>query len=333
MLVFTSDYVERLRERWKSRKERDWPLIVRIALQDRRQDDRDRIEAYVDRLHPDDHAKIIRSLQSEKQFGTAFGELIVGQLLGNVGLAPRYEPELVTAAGKRTPDWYVGGSFPFVCDVFTAGLPQERDADEKSLREIEARLSEIRAAYTVRLEVPSAGDLDAGGRRNVASRTAQWLATKPQKGESIVIGNAIVEVMLLGGVHVVVIPTEPMHVVETPTKLRENFEEKTKRYAPLGFPVIAAAVKHPLAETDAIEVEDVLLGQIAIVSRETTSGRIVSRTERLPNGIFASRPELSAAVWIEPHHLPEPVVQMWNNPAANKPIPENLLRLLTAATM
>jgi hypothetical protein len=158
--VFTQTYVEVLRRRWSSRQERDWPLITRIGLLHHRDDDRKRIEEYVGRLHPADQPKMIRNLQSEKQFVTAYGELLVGQLLANAGFTPRYEPEFVTATGKRTPDWYLDGCAPVVCDVFTAGLQQRRDADETSLREIEARLSEVRAPYIIGLEIENAGDID-----------------------------------------------------------------------------------------------------------------------------------------------------------------------------
>ncbi len=333
MPVFAEAYLEKLRRRWSTRDERDWPLVARIALLDYRSDDRDWIEASVDQMHPADQPKMIQNLQTEKQFITAYNELVVGQLFANLGLNPRYEAEFETANGKRTPDWYLGGSTPIVCDVFTAGLVQARDADETSVREIEARLSEIKAAYTIGLQVENGGDIDPRGRRDITTGATQWLAAQPQQGDTLRIGRALLEVMLVGGDRVDVITMEPMHIVETPPKLAENFDEKTKRYAPLGLPLVAAAVKHHRAEIHIEDVEDTLLGKLVYVSRETASGRIVEGEERVPNGIFSSRPDLSAAIWIEPHHLPEPVIKVWVNPSANRPVPTDLLKRLTTATL
>lgn len=304
MHVFTPTYLHRLGARWSARAEQDWPLIARIALHDDRKDDRDRIEAYVSRLHIADQPKMVRNLQSEKQFITAYGELLIGELLANAGMTPRYEPELRTAAGICTPDWYLDGCDPIVLDVFTAGLQQQRDADETSLREIESRFAAVRAGYMISLEVENAASVDSRGRKDLVRRAAEWLSLPRRKGDTVRIGAAMLEVLFVGGTRLDVITTESIHIITTPAKLAENFEEKAKRYAPLGFPVIAGAVKHHRAEIKATDVEDVLFGQLAYVSRETVTGRIVGQTERLADGVFARRPELSAAIWMEPYRLP-----------------------------
>jgi hypothetical protein len=222
---------------------------------------------------------------------------------------------------------------PMICDVFTAGLVQQRDADETALREIEARLAQIPEAYTIKLEVEDAANIDAGGRKKLSAAFARWLSAGRTKGDAASIGNATIEVLLVGGHRLDVITAEPVHIVETPSKLAENFEEKAKRYAPFGLPVIAAAVKHNRAETDATEVEDVLYGQLAYVSRETSTGQIIGRTERLPGGVFACRRELSAAIWIEPFHLPAPIIHVWDNPIANFAVAPFHLERLRSATL
>jgi hypothetical protein len=93
------------------------------------------------------------------------GELLIGQLLANAGMTPRYEPELRTASGVCTPDWYLGGCSPVLLDVFSAGLHQQRDVDETPLREIEARLASVQARYMISLEIESAPMLDPRGRK------------------------------------------------------------------------------------------------------------------------------------------------------------------------
>lgn len=328
MLVFTTEYLDNLKRRWASRPENEWPLVVRIALQDHRDDDRARIEEYARELDSADQPKIARNLQSEKQFITTYGELLIGHVLAAAGLRPRYEPELRSSKGPCTPDWYLDGCSPVVCDVFTAGLLQQRDADETALRDIEARLAAIGGGYMLRLEVEDASSLDPRGRKEFAAEVERWLQSGVRKGDTIRVGPATLEVLLVGGNRLDLLTTESMHIVQTPAKLSENFEEKAKKYAPLGFPVMAAAVKHHRAEIDETDVEDVLLGQLAYVSRETSSGQIVGRIERLDDGVFAARPELSAAMWLEPHHLPEPVLRVWDNPSPSKAIPGDVLKML-----
>ncbi|MBV9493152.1 MAG: hypothetical protein JOZ54_02815, partial [Acidobacteria bacterium] len=139
------------------------------------------------------------------------------------------------------------------------------------------------------------------------------------------IGAATLEVLDIGGARVDVLTSEAVHIVETPAKLAENFEEKAKKYAPLGHPVLAAAVKHYRAEINVTDVEDILFGELAYVSRQTMSGEIIGRTERLPDGVFAAQPELSAAIWLEPYRLPQPLLAVWENPARCNRIPDQVL--------
>jgi hypothetical protein len=89
----------------------------------------------------------------------------------------------------------------------------------------------------ISLEIENASTLDPRGSKDLVSRVAEWLRVPRQKGGAV------------------------------------RFGEKKKRYASLGFPMIAAAVKHHRAEIDEIDVEDVLLGRLSYVSRETASGK------------------------------------------------------------
>jgi hypothetical protein len=329
--VFSQTYIAELQRRWSATPPNGRPLIARIALEDHRQDDRERIEKYIRRLHPDDVPKMTSLLRN--QFETTYGELIVAQVMMNAGFSPRYEPAVRWAAGTLTPDWFMGGCSPWVCDAFTAGLTEDRNAHETSLREIEARLKAIRAPYTVKLEIVDATIFDSRSRKHFALEVQRWLETRPSVGDSIVLGDAQIEVTVLGGNHVDVITIEPMHIIVTPASLAKNFEAKAKRYAPLNRPVVAAAVKHFRAEIDTVDVEDVLLGTLAYVSAETPTGKIVGRTQRLNDGVFAQRLDLSGAIWINPYRLTQPVVRFWSNPAARWELPDGALKRLAVASL
>lgn len=329
--LFTSVYFDELQRRWLETPPHGRPLIARIALDDHRQDDRERIERFIERLHPDDAPRMASLLRS--QFEATYGELIVAQVMINAGFSPRYEPSVRWAGGVLTPDWFIGGCAPWVCDAFTAGLTDDRNAHETALREIEARLTGIAAPYTVRLEIADAAGLDSRLRKQFALKAQRWLDTRPSVGDSIVIGDARIEVAVAGGTHVDVMTIEPMHIVVTPSSLAKNFEAKAKRYAPLNLPVVAAAVVHFRAEIDTVDVEDVLFGTLAYVSGENSTGKIVGRTQRLNDGVFAKRPDLSGAIWINPYRLTQPVVRFWSNPAARWQLPTDSLKRLAVASL
>lgn len=328
MTVFDTAVTDRLTRRWASQPERDWPTLVRVALLDHRAEDREMIEAYVDRLHPDDRARFVTNLLNEKQFLATLGELVVGEAFARAGERPRYEPEISTQSGVCTPDWLLVGPETIACDVFTAGLQRTIDADQTSLRELEERLTSIREPYVLKLEVDRASELTPRDRKHIALAVARWLSSRPAIATCRVFAAARFEVMSTGGNYVSVITADPMHIVETPSSVRRNFIEKAKKYGVLNVPLIVAAVKHNRAELESIDVENVLFGEEVYVSR--SSG--VAGIARLPGGVFPTCPELSAAMWLEPFHLP-PVIRLWRNSVAARPIAADLASRVAAVEL
>lgn len=326
MTVFTPDYISTLRDKWESRAEHEWPLIARIALLEDRCDDRALIEECVAQLDPADQPKITHNLRLPKQFLTTFGELLIGDILVRAGTFPRYELSLNASSGPRTPDWLIETPTRVVCDVFTAGQDEDRNAHETSLAELEARLKCIQRSYFLRLEVSNADELDAGDRKTIAIAVENWLSTNPPEGEIFAIGSATVEVMVRGGEQVTIVRTEAMHIVEAPANVAENFADKAKRYGQLELPLIVAAVKANLAELDEYDVKNVLFGREVIVAPR--SGK--SRLTRRPDGIFHLRQQVSGAIWLEPFRIP-PVLTAWENPEAVRPLPNGLLESILAA--
>jgi hypothetical protein len=83
-----------------------------------------------------------------------------------------------------------------------------------------------------------------------------------------------VELLSVGGNRLSVITLDPMHIVDAPDSIAENFDDKVKKYGSLGLPLLVAAVKHHRAEINETDIEDVLLGSFAYVSKQTTSGHV-----------------------------------------------------------
>lgn len=332
MTVFTSEYVAAATRRWSATPESGQPLVARIAMDPDRQDDRDRIEAWVARVHSDDQSAIAARLQSKDHFLTAYGELMTAQVLMNAGFAPRYEPRLSANGRLLTPDWVMDGEPKVICDAFTAGCTEDRDGHETSLREIEDRLKKLPQKGMIRVEIADAAVFDAGERKRLVGEISAWLATCPGTGEYWNGDEMLVEMMVVGGNRLDIIVSDPIHQIVTPASVASNFDAKAKRYGCLELPLIVVAVKHPSAEIADDDVEDVVLGELAYVSRETIDGRIVGRTERLPGGVLELRPEISAAMWIYPYSLP-PRVQTWANSAARHPLAPGLIEALATAAL
>lgn len=272
-------------------------------------------------------------LQSKDHFITAYGELMTAQVLMNAGLTIRYEPNLMANGKPLTPDWVAEGSPTIICDAFTAGCADDRDSHETSLRDIEERLKRLPYPGMIRFEIADAATLDAGGRKRLVGEISSWLGTRPSAGDCWYRDDVLVEMMVVGGKRLDILVSDPMHQIVTPASVAENFESKAKRYGVLQHPLIVAAVKHPRAEIDDDDVEDVLLGQLAHVSGQTDDGRIVGATRRLPGGVLHARPEISAALWIYPYSLPTPRVQVWANDTARYPVSEDLIEALSKATL
>lgn len=185
----------------------------------------------------------------------------------------------------------------------------------------------------IRIEIADASGLDARDRKLLVTEVASWLATGPIAGEKWYGSGMLVEMMVVGGRRLDLLVSDPIHLVETPASVADNFASKAKRYGVLQLPLIVAAVKHPRAEIDDIDVENVVLGKEVIVSGETADGRIVSGIRRQTDGVLATRPEISAALWIYPYSLPAPRVKVWPNPAAWLPLSQELTEALATATL
>jgi hypothetical protein len=323
MHIFTDEFLLEQRKRWESRPEHEWPLISIFALRPDRANDRSRIEGYVEALHPGDQPAVAALLRNERQFVTTYGELLVAQLLIGSGLAPRYEQRFSTESGNVTPDWYVEDVL--ICEVFTAGLEKSRDADENALRDLVGRLKRVNIGCTIAITMPNPASTDAGTRKQLAAAVHRWLVDNPAVGSREAFGTLNVDILARCGRRVDVVIIEPMHVVVTPDSLKDNFEEKEKKYAGIGLPLIVAAVKHHRAEIDDVDIEDVIAGQQGRVIGVTPSGQPVPILTRLPHGLFETRTSLSAAIYIDPYADPAARVHVWANSQAKTAAPTSLL--------
>lgn len=328
--VFDEAFVGEMNRRygWLDLEQR--PLVARVAAHEDWQADRECIEQAVSQLHPDDQVPITHRLR--KQFISALGELVVSDDLRRVGCSIRYDHEYRIEGRKLTPDWTATfDGIQFVCDAFTAGLSEGRDAFEDQAAALRSRLSRIEAPYTVQLEVTPDVDLSDGDRKRIVDEFAHDV-----RGMAIGAGwkrsGCTIEILAPSAKGIEVISVDPVHIVPTPESIRQNIREKAKKYACLGLPILIVAVRHPRAEMNTIMFEDAVRGRLVHVSGNLTDGRFVDGNMRQRGGALQNRPELSATMWRDPYtrHVHKAVAVLEND-KANRPLPKSLLEGLRTA--
>lgn len=328
MTVFDEAYRDAILSRYAKRPERDWPLSAKVAALDAWEENRAWIEETVARLNPGDRPKIVHLLK--EQFLPTLGELVVGWMFLETDCNPRYEQTYQTESGQLTPDWALShDGTEFVCDVFTAGLLDEREAYTSLVNSLTGRLQAITEPVLLEMTVPPATTMDPAQQKRFANDVAAWLRSGVSRDAELTIQGVRVRVLGDTSGHVLVIGFESMHIVPTPDSVRKTIKEKAKKYSALGLPMLIAAVRHPSAEMDPIDFENAVAGNEVYRSVLMADGRIVGGEVRESGGAFERRPELAAAMLVEPWgSYTKPPVHLFRNEASTKPLPESLLNHL-----
>jgi hypothetical protein len=327
--VFTPEFVADMRRRYDRFPEYQRPLVAKIATAEYREDDRERIESWVSRLGTEDLSKLTALLRDADHFLHTYNELAFAQLLLDEGWTVEYERPYDLDDGRLTPDWTITrGDVHVVCDVFTAGLIDDRGRIESATRQLIGRLSVIKAPHLVRLDVPHGFQLPAPHQKQLCAEFAKWLRTGVGIGSVWQHSDCTIEVVGPSRGNIDVMATDAMHIVPTATSITTNLRAKAKKYGALRVPLLVAAVKHPDAEADATMFSDCVLGEFVYRSFQLPGGSIVGGTDREPGGAFDGRPELSAAFWLNPYAIGRAEHLLITNPSAARPLPDPLISTL-----
>jgi hypothetical protein len=329
--VFTPDFVADMQRRYDRFPEYQKPLISKIATAKYRSDDRERIESWLVRLDSDDIRAFVSLLRNADQFLHAYGELAVAQVLLDAGWSVAYERPYNANGQRLTPDWTLRrGTLHVICDVFTAGLVESRGHSESATREVIGRLSTIEAPYLVNLDVPNGFTLAPTDQKQLCGEFARWVRADVGIGSIWRRNDCTIKIVGPSRGRIVVIATDNVHIVPTAVSITTNLREKARKYGVLGLPLLVAATKHPDAEADELMFADCVLGDLVYRSIQLANGSIVGATVREPGGAFDGRAELSAAFWINPYAIGRLDHQLIPNPAAVRPLPEELIASLTS---
>lgn len=325
MKVFTSEYIQRIKKRYRNNKAWNKPSLYQISVCEEYKVFRDEIEAMFALLSPNEQKKVISRLQSEELYLHARHELAVGWLLKQLGYQVEYEQSFeAKSSSVCTPDWYVHPTDKapaFVIEVFTSSYDSSEENQNflNQVKDLEGRLREINCnvSLMVDLEYESSDtnneSLTPIQSKRIAREIRQWLENQPPNG-AMLEGNGFIYHDIkyttdFSNVQPVIVPKA--EIVDS-RKLRNKISEKIKKYKHLEMPLVVCLFIDSVWGW--LYLRGVLMGK--------SGGRVLYDN---PIGLFEEKPELSAVVWID---RKSPCVDGWEilaiyNKAATKPLPGN----------
>ncbi len=151
MLVFTDDWVQKIRRRYEQYPDYQKPWLYTVTTSDKLQTVRNEIEEWVNWLPQSDRSKVIKNLQS-KNFIQTYHELAVGNILKRSGYQLEYEKEF---DDNLTPDWYVQpnkGTPAFIVEILTANRSETMEKFDKQENDLLGRIQQIPMDVTLNID-------------------------------------------------------------------------------------------------------------------------------------------------------------------------------------
>jgi hypothetical protein len=331
MMVFSSAWVDYIRQRYERLPSYQRPDLYTIAVDKEKENLRLEIENWVRDLPQAAKDKVIPRLRSPDNLQQAYNELAVGHALKQLGYEPEYERQI----GGITPDWYIAAKNDvpaFAVEVFTANPPEERVADLKRWAYLYGRLEQIPVGVVLRIRThPASAAPDQRSSKEITSALEQWLISEePGVGEHVSLNGVTFEVVSKGANYEHVLcfgggGSANTFWVDTGS-LRENIRQKVNKYSALGergIPLVVGVVADFYTGLSREDFEDALLGNEAIeITHEEPAGTVVGQElVRRDDGVLARiDPVLSAAVWVSREASVWKAEAIFNPQAAN-PLP------------
>jgi hypothetical protein len=295
-LVFTDEFGKRIegkiKRKYPGKDSVEWPEIYRIAVLDEYSRQRSQIEEWVALLPEGKQSQIIGRLRKDDlRFRDAFNELLVGDMLRQLGHKIEYERAIPGV--KKTPDWYVSfreDMSTFYVEVLTADAPEQRIDDERRWDSLCRRIEKLAPGFGLSLSADPRCDAPESENKakKIAEKVGIWLKDiDPAVGEGLILDNSTLEELtdeyanwgsrIVIGVcergdasqkftWCVVSPGEAYLIDEEP--LRKKIRPKAKKYArslaDKGIPFVICIVPTPESLFGHRSIEDALFGQSAI---------------------------------------------------------------------
>lgn len=331
MLVFTDEWVQKIRRRYKQYPDYQKPWLYTVAISNKLETVRNEIEEWVNWLPQSDQSKVIKNLQS-KNFIQTYHELAVGSILKRLGYQVEYEKKI---DNNLTPDWYAHpnkGRHAFIVEIFTDNRSETTEKHDKQENDLLGRLQQISidVALNINFDLAKVA-LDQQKNKIISKKVQQWLTNNdPPIGAQLDSSGIVFEIFDRDRNYpnLQYVSSTDAFWIDTES-LRKNIETKINKYKVLakekGIPIVVGIVVDPKTGLSLKSLQDVLLGEReVIVTFEKTPGSVVKQEQkRRQNGLFKINEALSAAIWMWKDDFGKWRIKTIYNPFAKNPLPTN----------
>jgi len=334
--VFTPDWVERQKQRYANRPAYSRPQLYSLWVEERAQSFRDRIEAWVAPLTPEEQAEVIPRLRDGDQFPQAYNELAVADSLRSRRLQLAYEPEL----NGLTPDWLVchaESNCRFILEILSSKPSEDRVSRDNDWDRFRLRLEALPGDALLYIQQPDPDDdaeMVSGAptvarQKQIVREVGRWLQSGPVEGAKPVDGM-IINYLGSGeaGMGVKCSPGAVAFWVDG-EPLKEAIKEKASKYRTLTqsmqVPLVVGVVPDFRTGRGLDEVREAALGTIqTVLVRSGGEEEYRQHCYREANGLFSRYPNLSAVV-VSEFGRAGMTHKVLRNPRATCPLPEGLI--------
>ncbi len=304
-MLYTKEWLDNERKRFKDRKKFQHPLLYRFATETRFDYERDIYQKWLQKVNNSDRKILINKLRNYDQFNEARNELKVAGRFIDFGCSVRYELNLKNI----TPDWFVFSPYSqqsFIIEVFTSNIDEKKYAYKKSILKLRDRLNEIEIDARIRVRVRSGEKpLSDNDVKDACIKVSEWLKGKSAK-ENDELKIKDVQFMLSkrdSGYLYLQCIVSGLNTWVTTDEIKKNCIKKANRYKKLSvsrnLPFIIAVI--PAFETGrgTEELAKICYGHQNLSFKKFENICIInSQNDLINNCLFVERPEISASIMV-----------------------------------
>lgn len=322
-LVFSSEWIENAKHQFGhlQRSDQSWAFLVATVREAPFSLMNQQIENWVAGLPQAARARMISNLRTKDNFWHSYHELVVGNFLKELGLETEFERQF----GEQTPDWFAyskDGSQSFIVEVFTVNASEDSVGFEnRQLSDLMSRLGKLRLDFALKiacLESSAIKQLDSGRSKQIANAVRGWLQNYNTFSEpSLFLDGFAFNVIHRDRGYSALQLAGPARSINAPWQpLREKIEGKIHKYKDLvlsnNIPLIVAVAPGLGTDYSSFEMQNILLGGVFVESP-------------LSHGLFARKPLLSAALFVDGRGTLDWTIKYFPNPNATFQLPANIL--------
>lgn len=313
--IFSDEWVDSIKERYKQHKDYEKPEIYSIAVSDIAYSLRRELEEMFVLMSPTEQQEIIPRLRQNEHFTNTYHELVVGHQLNKLGYTIEYNKNFK----GLTPDWYIhskGECQDFIVEVFTTRYGgNERIKEDLQIKNLKGRLREIPVGAILTIRLDEHIVLDSRDYKQISKEIEQWLLQENPLTNQEYSGRGftchIERKSFYSKIYPIIIHK---NILVDTNPLRKTIEQKVAKYKKIGLPLVIAVATDPIL--------GMLLKSELLERIDAKRFDHKLRYGQLNEGLFWKKTSLSVVLLIG-KGLGGWQMNAIYNPAAKKPLPDD----------